>query len=67
MTEIINVFGDINFEKVEQDIERLKHCNTKLDDVIKLIFDKHSDEFFQILWNVCETKNIIESSKIKYE
>ena len=67
MTEIINVFGDINFEKVKQDIERLKQCNTKLDDVIKLIVDKHSDEFFQILGYVRETKNIIESSKIKYD
>ena len=67
MTEIINVFGDVNFEKVKQDIERLKQCNTKLDDVIKLIVDKHSDEFFQILGYVRETKNIIESSKIKYD
>ena len=67
MAEIINVFGDVNFEKVKQDIERLKQCNTKLDDVIKLIVDKHSDEFFQILGYVRETKNIIESSKIKYD
>ena len=67
MTEIINIFGDVNFEKVKQDIERLKQCNTKLDEVIKLIVDKHSDEFFQILGYVRETKNIIESSKIKYD
>ena len=67
MSEIINVFGDVNFEKVKQDIERLKYTNTKLDDVIKLIVDKHSDEFFQILGYVRETKNIIESSKIKYD
>ena len=67
MSEIINVFGDVNFEKVKQDIERLKQCNTKLDEVIKLIVEKHSDEFFQILGYVRETKNIIESSKIKYD
>ena len=67
MAEIINAFGDVNFEKFKQDIERLKQCNTKLDDVFKLIVDKHSDEFFQILGYVRETKNIIESSKIKYD
>ena len=67
MSEIINIFGDVNFEKVKQDIERLKYNNNKLDDVIKLIVDKHSDEFFQILGYVRETKNIIESSKIKYD
>ena len=67
MSEIINVFGDINFEKVKQDIDRLKSVNTKLDDVIKIIVDKHSDEFFQILGYVRETKNIIESSKVIYD
>ena len=67
MAEIINVFRDVNFEKFKQDIERLKQWNTKLDDVFKLIVDKHSDEFFQILEYVRETKNIIESSKIKYD
>ena len=67
MAEIINVFGDVNFEKVKMDIERLKYTNNKLDDIIKLIVDKHSDEFFQILGYVRETKNIIESSKIKYD
>ena len=59
MQEIINVFGDINFEKVKQDIDRLKQVNSKLDDIIKIIVDKHSDEFFQILGYVRETKNII--------
>ena len=67
MQEIINIFGDVNFEKVKQDIERLKQTNNKLDNAIKLIVDKHSDEFFQILGYVRETKNIIESSKIKYD
>ena len=67
MTEIINIFGDINFEKVKQDIDRLKQVNSKLDDVIKIIVDKHSDEFFQILGYVRETKNIIESSKVIYD
>ena len=67
MTEIINVFGDINFEKVKQDIERLKSVNEKLDDVIKIIVDKHSEEFFQILGYVRETKNIIEASKVIYD
>ena len=67
MTEIINVFGDINFEKVKQDIERLKSVNSKLDDVIKIIVDKHSEEFFQILGYVRETKNIIETSKVIYD
>ena len=67
MSEIINVFGDVNFEKVKQDIERLKLVNEKLDDVIKIIVDKHSDEFFQILGYVRETKNIIESSKVIYD
>ena len=56
MVEIINVFGDVNFEKVKQDIERLKQYNTKLDDVVKLIVDKHSDEFFQILGYVRNKK-----------
>ena len=67
MQEIINVFGDINFEKVKQDIDRLKQVNSKLDDIIKIIVDKHSDEFFQILGYVRETKNIIESSKVIYD
>ena len=67
MSEIINVFGDVNFEKVKQDIERLKLVNEKLDDVIKIIVDKHSDEFFQILGYVRETKNIIEASKVIYD
>ena len=59
MQEIINVFGDINFEKVKQDIDRLKQVNSKLDDIIKIIVDKHSDEFFQILGYVRETKKDI--------
>ena len=67
MSEIINVFGDVNFEKVKQDIDRLKSVNEKLDDVIKIIVDKHSDEFFQILGYVRETKNIIETSKVIYD
>ena len=67
MSEIINIFGDINFEKVKQDIERLKLVNEKLDDIIKIIVDKHSEEFFQILGYVRETKNIIESSKVIYD
>jgi hypothetical protein len=67
MQEIINIFGDINFEKVKQDIDRLKQVNSKLDDIIKIIVDKHSDEFFQILGYVRETKNIIESSKVIYD
>ena len=43
MTEIVNVFGDINFEKVKIDIDRLNQINSKLNSVIKIIVDKHSD------------------------
>ena len=66
MSEIVNVFGDINFEKVKDDIERLKEINQKLDNVIKLIVDKHSDEFFKILGYVRDMKKMLENSKIKF-
>ena len=66
ISEIVNVFGDINFEKVKDDIERLKEINQKLDDVIKLIVDKHSDEFFKILGYVRDMKKMLENSKVKY-
>ena len=66
MSEIVNVFGDINFEKVKDDIERLKEINQKLDNVIKLIVDKHSDEFFKILGYVRDMKKMLENSKVKY-
>ena len=67
MTEIVNVFGDINFDKVKIDIDRLNQINTKLDNVIKVIVDKHSDEFFKILGFVREMKKILEVSKLKYD
>ena len=66
ISEIVNVFGDINFEKVKDDIERLKEINQKLDNVIKLIVDKHSDEFFKILGYVRDMKKMLENSKIKF-
>ena len=66
ISEIVNVFGDINFEKVKDDIERLKEINQKLDNVIKLIVDKHSDEFFKILGYVRDMKKMLENSKVKY-
>ena len=66
MNEIVNVFGDIDFEKVKLDIERLRTTNKKLDDVIRLIVDKHSEEFFKILGYVREMKKMLENSKIKY-
>jgi hypothetical protein len=49
MTEIVNIFGDINFETVKNDIETLNETNAKLDQVIKILVEKHSDEFFKIL------------------
>ena len=67
MTEIVNVFGDINFEKVKIDIDRLNQINSKLNSVIKIIVDKHSDEFFKILGYVREMKKMLEVSKLKYD
>lgn len=66
MKEIVNMFGDIDFEKVKIDIERLNQISEKLDMVIKLIVDKHSDEFFKILGFVREMKKMLEASKQKY-
>lgn len=45
IVEIIKIFGDIKFEKVKDDIEKLNKIDDKLDKVIKLIVDKHSEEF----------------------
>lgn len=67
MTEIVNIFGDINFETVKNDIETLNETNAKLDQVIKILVEKHSDEFFKILGYIREMKKILESSKLKYD
>ena len=63
--EIVNIMGDINFDKVKLDIERLNRINEKLDRVIKLIVDKHSDEFFKILGFVRLIQKEIDSGKVK--
>lgn len=65
LSEIVNVFGEINFDKVKLDIERLNKYDEKLDKVIKLIVDKHSDEFFKILGFVRQMQKETELSKLK--
>ena len=65
MTEIVNVFGDVNFDKVKIDIDNMNRIDEKLDKVIKLIVDKHSDEFFKILGFVRQMQKETEISKIK--
>jgi hypothetical protein len=65
MGEIVNIFGDVNWDKVKLDIERLNKIDEKLDKVIKLIVDQHSEEFFKILGYVRQIQNMIESSKLK--
>jgi hypothetical protein len=65
MGEIVNIFGDVNFEKVKIDIERLNKIDEKLDKVIKLIVDKHSEEFFRILGFVRQMQKEIEFTKLK--
>lgn len=63
--EIVNVFGDINFEKVKVDIDRLNKIDEKLDKVIKLIVDRHSEEFFRILGFVRQMQREIEHTKLR--
>jgi hypothetical protein len=63
--EIVNIFGDINFDKVKMDIERLTLIDEKLDKVIKLIVDKHSEEFYKILGFVRQMLREIENTKLK--
>jgi len=65
MTEIVNIFGDVNFDKVKIDIDNMNRIDEKLDKVIKLIVDKHSDEFFKILGFVRQMQKETENSKIK--
>ena len=67
MSEIVNIFGDIDFEKVKIDIDRLTQIDMKLDNVIKLLVEKHSDEFYKILGYVREMKKMLELSKLKYD
>jgi hypothetical protein len=64
--EIVNVMGDINFDKVKLDIERLNKVDEKLDRVIKLIVDKHSDEFFRILGFVRQIQREIDNGKLSF-
>lgn len=65
MGEIVNIFGDINWDKVKLDIERLNKIDEKLDKVTKLIVDEHSEEFYKILGFVRQMQRELESSKIK--
>src|SRR5690349_15242226 len=65
MGEIVNIFGDINWDKVKLDIERLNKIDEKLDKVIKLIVDEHNEEFFKILGFVRQIQDTIESSKLR--
>lgn len=67
IVEIIKIFGDIKFEKVKDDIDKLNKIDEKLDKVIKLIVDKHSEEFFQILGFVRQMQKRIESTKYKMD
>lgn len=67
IVEIIKIFGDIKFEKVKDDIEKLNKIDEKLDKVIKLIVDKHSEEFFQILGFVRQMQKRIEFSRYKLD
>jgi hypothetical protein len=64
--EIVNIMGDINFDKVKMDIERLNKVDEKLDKVIKLIVDKHSDEFFRILGFVRQIQREIDNGKLSF-
>jgi hypothetical protein len=64
--EIVNIMGDINFDKVKLDIERLNKVDEKLDRVIKLIVDKHSDEFFRILGFVRQIQKEIDNGKLNF-
>ncbi len=67
IVEIVKIFGDIKFEKVKDDIEKLNKIDEKLDKVIKHIVDKHSEEFFQILGFVRQMQKRIESTKYNLE
>jgi hypothetical protein len=67
ITEIIKIFGDINFEKVRKKIEDFDHMDDKIDQVIKLIVDKHSEKFFQILGFVRHMQKIIEGTQYKLD
>lgn len=65
MQQIVQTFGDVNFDKVKLDIERMNRIDEKLDKVIKLVVDKHSEEFFKILGFVRQIQKENESSKQK--
>ncbi len=67
IVEIIKIFGDIKFEKVKDDIDKLNKIDEKLDRVIKLIVDKHSEEFFQILGFVRQMQKRIENTKYELD
>lgn len=67
ITEIIKIFGDINFEKVKKKIEDFDSMDEKMDQVIKLIVDKHSEKFFQILGFVRHMQKIIEGTHYKLD
>ena len=67
IVEIIKIFGDIKFEKVKDDIDKLNKIDEKLDKVIKLIVDKHSEEFFQILGFVRHMQKSIENTRYKLD
>ena len=67
ITEIIKIFGDINFEKVKIKIKDFDSMDDKIDQVIKLIVDKHSEKFFQILGFVRHMQKIIEATQYKLD
>lgn len=66
MEEIVNVFGELDFAKVKVDIDNLVLMSGKLDQGIKLIVKKHSNEFYQILGFVREMKKMLKASGEQY-
>lgn len=49
MNELINVFGESNYEKVKYEMNKFDKLDLKLDSVLRVLVNRHSSEFFKIL------------------